>query len=233
MVSRTIPPISSPARASRPSPLNISAVRPSPTAVGSLPSYPVTSSPFSSSPILSSTQGDSLPSPDLFEDFEYSQEMDPDLRRIDAEAEHDYAFLLPSHRISANSPPSTLVGDQKTWVVFRGNLAGVYDNAYVSLLRAEWSARSCNCIAYLQPCRPQGSATLSRGATLTANPLGLLGLPSLYTEYTLTMVKAPGLFSSAVSPVFLSECKYFKYVSRRIPPLTHYMFIKHGNRGLC
>ena len=139
MAAKNPPSISpSPRRPLTSSP-SLSAVRLSPLAsgsIGSIGSFPFTSSsPFTSSPALSFTQRGSSLSPDLFEDFTYSQEMDADLRRIDLEAAAEYEQasrrgLLPDGRVRL--VPPTPDRDRKTWVVFRGSNPGIYECWYAS-----------------------------------------------------------------------------------------------------
>lgn len=114
----------------------LSAVRPSPLARGSSGSCPVASSPFNSSPVFSFTQMASSPSPDLFDDWAYTHDMDDDLRRIDSLAAEFYSSQARPANASQGcgvhdsllaSPPT-----QKTWVVFRGKTPGVYENGYAS-----------------------------------------------------------------------------------------------------
>lgn len=127
---RVISPPSAIPFASSPS---LSAIRSSPLATGSLPSYPVTSSPFTSSPILSCTQRGS--SPEFFDNFEYNEGMDADFRRIDlelAEAERSRHNCSPpslNDGISSSDSPPIFAGDEKTWVVFRGKIPGIYEDA--------------------------------------------------------------------------------------------------------
>lgn len=110
----------------------ISAVHSSPLGTGTLLSYPVTSSPFSSSPTLSST--DREPSPDYFDEFEYSQEMDEYLHRVDMEAaeaqrsERGHPSPSMNGAPVSSVPTPTPVRDRKTWVVFRGKVPGIYDD---------------------------------------------------------------------------------------------------------
>ena len=114
----------------------LSAIQSSPLATRLLSSYEVTTSPFSSSPTFSSS-----PSPDLFEEFTYNEDMDADFCRIDLDA----TSILESKNIQTNGTnplqnrvvhglPSTLPWDQKTWVVFCGKVPGIYDHAYASPL---------------------------------------------------------------------------------------------------
>jgi hypothetical protein len=68
--------------------------------------------------------------------------MDDDLRRIDlaAEAEHyscGHPLHPPNNRLPSDSPPPTPPQDEKTWVVFRGKIPGIYNNWCVPLPGAE------------------------------------------------------------------------------------------------
>ena len=126
-----------------PSP-TLSAVQPSPLATRSFGSYPFTSSPFDSSQAFSVTQARSSPSPDFFDDFIYSQDMDDDFRRIDSDA----AIIIEAEnaRAGRRSPVQhnglhvsrlTLPRDRRTWVVFRGKIPGIYDYRYVPPFSSE------------------------------------------------------------------------------------------------
>ena len=118
---------------------SLSAVRSSPLASGTLTPLPTTSpsSPFtfSSSPPFSFTQAAaSSPSPDLFEDFTYSDDMAEDFRRIDTQA----AAIIGSGVNDVGTPddgetPQTPSRDEKTWVVFNGRAPGIYDYMYFFL----------------------------------------------------------------------------------------------------
>ena len=109
----------------------LSAVRTSSLASGSLASCLATSSPFQSSPSLSLVESEPS-SPDLFEPFEYTSDMDDDLRRIDSEASdelgnnEDTASLSATNVLVPESPPRVHKG--KTWVVFYGNVPGIYND---------------------------------------------------------------------------------------------------------
>ena len=118
----------------------VSAVRASTPRSGPLSTPMTTPPPFNSSPALSSTQRSS--SPDYFEDFVYTSDMDEDFRRIDLVAK---AVLSQSGRqhpsqkppdspsppsqSSLNTPPPL----RKIWVVFRGRIPGIYDDWYAPL----------------------------------------------------------------------------------------------------
>ena len=114
--------------------LTLSTVHSSPLASGTLPSYPLTSSPFTSLPTLSDIDRGSTASLDLFEDFEYSEDMDEDFRRIDMEAaraqhsECDYLFFPTGATPLSSTPPPTPTCDQKTWVVFHSKIPGIYND---------------------------------------------------------------------------------------------------------
>ena len=130
-----------------PSP-SLSAVRPSPLSTGSLASYPITASPFSNSPALSSTERASSASPDLFEDFVYSEDMDTDFRRIDMETDtqssqdgRESPSLSDGVSDPDSTPPTTVQGS-KTWVVFRGGVAGIYEDRHAPPSNSGLLARS-------------------------------------------------------------------------------------------
>ena len=101
----------------------------SPLAGGSPPPYPVTPPPFQSSPSLSLVQSEPS-SPDLFEPFEYTSDMDDDLRRIDSVMSDE----LGNDEVSVSSSEASILVPEslppvrkgKTWVVFYGNVPGIY-----------------------------------------------------------------------------------------------------------
>lgn len=158
MASRSHTPVSpSPQRSSAFSPA-LSAIRSFSLSSSSLGSYPITSSPFSSSPILPSTQPKSSPSPDFFEDFTYSQDMDDDLRRIDQEVAETYQQINHPNRAqnSGVNLALALPRDRKTWVVFRGKVPGIYEYRYVSPLSAGPRTRSHDCPSELAAFQTQG-----------------------------------------------------------------------------
>ena len=126
---RTVP--LSPSPSSLPSPA-LSSVHSFLPSSGTLGSYPVTTASFTSSPEFLDTHL-SLESPDLFDDLEYSSEMDDDLHRIDQQAAmiHDTRSSPLSSRNEVLVPSTPPPREDKTWVVFCGRLPGVYDNAYV------------------------------------------------------------------------------------------------------
>lgn len=121
----------------------LSAVRSSPLSSGSLASYPVTASPFGSSPFESSLELSSIDggphSPDLFEPLEYTPDLGADFQRMDREAAaitDEHMGTPPSSATQVlvpDTPPPTLLQDQKTWVVFIGKVPGVYDSLCVTL----------------------------------------------------------------------------------------------------
>ena len=142
------PRLVSPSHQTSPTPSpSLSAVRSSPLATGTLPSYPVTASPFSSSPTLSPTERGSSASPDLFDDFEYHEDMDADLRRIDMETDTQSSQggrsspTLSDGASDPDLPPTTAPGP-RTWVVFRGGAPGIYEDRYVALSNLESLAHS-------------------------------------------------------------------------------------------
>lgn len=128
----------------------LSAVRPAP--LSSLSSSPITSSPFTSSPTLSSvstTQLDSPPpapqdlevptasppSPDYFDSFDYTPEMDNGVRIIENADSHRRQNGLPPLSLRDGIPmfedaPAYSAQDQtaKTWVVFHGVNTGIYSD---------------------------------------------------------------------------------------------------------
>jgi len=124
---------------------SVSAVRSSP--LSSLPSYPLTASSFPSSPSLSSlssaevgslpstptpAQRGSQPSPDFFQDFEYTQEMDDRVQMIESADFHRRRNNLPPLSLHDGVPVGSdtplLPQDraEKAWVVFQGKNPGVY-----------------------------------------------------------------------------------------------------------
>jgi len=130
------PPGSPALSAVRSSPLFSGSLRSYPVsslASGSLRSYPITSSPFSSSPTFSHTQ-ESSPSPDLFDDFTYNEDMEDDFHRMDSAAsailgdgDAQADDLVPPQNNGVHIPNPTLSQDQKTWVVFHGKTPGIYE----------------------------------------------------------------------------------------------------------
>jgi len=123
----------------RPSPLTNGSLRSYPVAPsstnGSLRSYPVTSSPFSSSPTFSYSHARSSPSPDLFDDFTYSEDMDDDLHRMDSTAsaileaaDGQVDDTVPLQNDGGHVPNPTPPQEQKMWVVFRGRAPGIYEH---------------------------------------------------------------------------------------------------------
>lgn len=134
----------------------LTAVRPSSLSSGSLRSYPVTASSFGSSPRFSSeapssprfsspdpcsspqfsfTRAAASQSPDIFEEFPYSEDMEEDFGRIDADSaailEADLArqgaAQGPSQALPPqNNPTPASPRVHKTWVVFRGKAPGLY-----------------------------------------------------------------------------------------------------------
>lgn len=128
-----------------PSPLQSEAFSPTLSAVqsshftgGSLDSYPSAVSPFHSSPFRSSPVSAGSPrSPDLFEDFHYTSDMDVDLRKIDKVGRqiHGSPEPIPANKeaipdYDPDSSPPTPSQDQRTWVVFRGRVPGLQDYRY-------------------------------------------------------------------------------------------------------
>jgi hypothetical protein len=76
-------------------------------------------------------------SPDLFEPFEYTPDMEPDFQRIDSEAsdgmggeEEDIPPSTLARVLVPESPPTTFSCNQETWVVFLGRVPGIYDSLY-------------------------------------------------------------------------------------------------------
>ena len=101
------------------------AVRPSTLRSGSIFGPQTTPPPSNSSPALASPQRP--PSPDYFDDFEYTQEMDEDFRRIDLAA--GAALIQGVHQpFSQNSSHSQSSSSQRVWVVFRGRVPGIYND---------------------------------------------------------------------------------------------------------
>jgi hypothetical protein len=192
--------------------LTLSTLRTTPLASGSLVSYPVTSSPFSSSPVFSFTQTASSPLPDLFDTFEYTKDMDDDLRRIDLAAESEHypcgrPLYPPNNRLPSDSPPLTPPQDEKTWVVFRGKIPGIYDNWCVPPPVLDHSRAYMTILVCQQRCKLRDTATLFREPSLIAIPPALLGSPSSETEPIPTTAGGPGLSSSAGSLAFLPKCE--------------------------
>ena len=147
MAVRNHVPSSPPLRYSLTSSPALSAVRSSPLIAESFGLYPFTSSPFSSSQIFPITQIRSSHSPDLFDDFIYSKDMDDDFRRIDSDAaaiieaensqtDHTNLSQSSSVHIFLPTPPR----NRRTWVVFHGRLPGIYDYGYTSPFITESSA---------------------------------------------------------------------------------------------
>ena len=121
----------SPSPSSLPSPA-LSGARSFFPSSGTLGSYPVTTASFTSSPEFLDTHLSSE-SPNLFEDLEYSSDMDDDFLRIDQQAAmahdtHSSPFSSRNEVLVPSTPPPM---EDKTWVVFCGRLPGVYDTAYV------------------------------------------------------------------------------------------------------
>ena len=89
---------------------------------------------------MSCTERGSSDSPDLFDEFKYSEDMDEDFRRIDFEAEavngqYGNSFPLLNGGLSvSDSPFQEPARDQKSWVVFHGKIPGIYDNGYAPIL---------------------------------------------------------------------------------------------------
>lgn len=86
----------------------------------------MTSSPFSSSPQFSFTQaGASSPSPDLFDEFTYSDDMAEDFSRIDSDA---VAMMNDSDtggsKECAHYNP---LRHGRMWVMFHGTVTGIHD----------------------------------------------------------------------------------------------------------
>ena len=109
----------------------LSALHTSSLASGSLASCLVTSSPFQSSPSLSLIKSEPS-SLDLFKPFEYTSDMHGDLRRIDSEASNELGNNEDTTSLPATSvlvpESSPRVHKGKTWVVFYGNVPGIYHN---------------------------------------------------------------------------------------------------------
>lgn len=115
-------PAFSPSPKPRPAP---SAVRPSTLRSGSIFDPPTSPPPSNSSPALKSTQRP--PSPDYFDDFKYTKEMDEDFRKIDLAAESALGHGI-HQPFSQNLPDSQSSSSQKVWVVFRGRIPGIYND---------------------------------------------------------------------------------------------------------
>ena len=92
---------------------------------GSIFDPPTSPPPSNSSPALKSTQRP--PSPDYFDDFEYTKEMDEDFRKIDLAAESALGHGI-HQPFSQNLPDSQSSSSQKVWVVFRGRIPGIYND---------------------------------------------------------------------------------------------------------
>jgi hypothetical protein len=77
----------------------------------------------SSSPPFSFAQAASSKSPDFFDDFTYSEDMDDDFGRIDADA----AAILGNGLLNDNHCANPNHDHGKRWVVFRGKNPGIYN----------------------------------------------------------------------------------------------------------
>ena len=120
-------------QSSQPSPTSPPVSHSSPLSSGTLGSYPVTTAPFTSLLPFSFSQHEGLLSPDLFEELMYSEELDNDFRQIDrkvAEIECSRDGHLSNSRVYVpESLPLAPVWDQRTWVVFHGNVPGIYNES--------------------------------------------------------------------------------------------------------
>ena len=109
----------------------LSAVRPFPLSSGSLTFRLATPSPFRSPPSLSFIESEPR-SPDLFEPFEYTPNMDNNLQRIDSEASDELEInegTLASSTADVLVPESPRrIRNGKTWVVFYGSTPGMYSD---------------------------------------------------------------------------------------------------------
>ena len=117
-------------------PPTLSEVQSSPPPAGSLVSFPVSSSPLQPSPKFAFVK-ERAHSPDLFEPFVYTPDMEVDFRRIDAQASQEF---VEDNNMPPSSPPTspvtvsaelptTTAQDPKTWVVFLGKVPGLYHSA--------------------------------------------------------------------------------------------------------
>ena len=113
----------------------LSEVQSSPLSAGSLVSFPVSSSRLQSSPNFAFVK-ERAHSPDLFEPFVYTPDMEVDFRRIDLQASQEFVEdnmpQSPPPTSPATAPaelPTTTAQDQKTWVVFLGKVPGIYHSA--------------------------------------------------------------------------------------------------------
>lgn len=113
----------------------LSAVQSSPLPTSSPISFPATSSPLQSSLNLAFVK-ERADSPDLFEPFEYTPDMEVDFRRIDLQAsqelveDNDIQSSPPISPVEVSAPlPTTTAQDQKKWVVFLGKVPGLYDSS--------------------------------------------------------------------------------------------------------
>ena len=113
-------------------PPSLSEVQSSPLSAGSFVSFPATSSPLQPSQDFAFVK-ERARSPDLFEPFVYTPDMEVDFRRIDMQASQEFV-----ENNMQSSPPTTPVAvsaqttttrNQKTWVVFLGKVPGLYDSA--------------------------------------------------------------------------------------------------------
>ncbi|KAF9777749.1 hypothetical protein BJ322DRAFT_1114794 [Thelephora terrestris] len=113
----------------------LSAVRSSPLSSGTILTPSVSVSPFTSLPVLSPVGRESSVSPDYFEDFAYSSDMDNNLRRIDRE----FSGVFPDG--DGNSVGGQVLTmsahESKTWVVFRGKTPSIYDNGLSAAMQIQ------------------------------------------------------------------------------------------------
>jgi len=215
-------PSSPPPQRRPPSSPPLSAVRSSPLASGTLRPYPVTASPFTSSPTFSFTQTSRCTSsPDLFEDFTYTADMEEDFNRIDSipaaniRPETPQANANPPQQFSAVFP--SLPRNRKTWVVFRGKVPGIYDYGWAFHWVQNDPCAHSVILANLQRFTPKGSVTLFRGLF----PIGILqkphGPPSLGMGRTPTTVEVHGWSTMGNDLGFLPKCECRRLLHVSVP----------------
>jgi len=184
-------PLSSPSPKPSLSP-SLSAVRSSTPLSGPLSARLATPPPSNRLPAIPPTQRP--PSPDYFEDFEYTQEMDDDFRKIDlaAEVTLSQGIRRPPPQ---NPPDSPSPLSQRAWVVFRGRTPGIYYDQYVPLSGTKYLRPHTIVLACSHPLRLKGmAATPTRGHSPIASPPKSLGLPMSRIS---PMVRDPGSSSLA------------------------------------
>lgn len=77
--------------------------------------------------MLSSAPRESAASPDYFDDFQYSSDMEDDFRRIDREVADQLGEQ--ADQVAWFAPASEDARQSKTWVVFKGKVPGLYNGS--------------------------------------------------------------------------------------------------------